>query len=86
MLRKGLVPKIFECPRMIKAVIGDKIEPEGFVKHSQYLRLFTRALLRAAMTNVYYYIQRIAARDGTASLPSDTIISAEGIETRNKPP
>lgn len=71
MLRKGVVAKSFETVRMIKLTIGDKIEPEGCIRHSQYMRLFARALLRAALTNVYYYIRKIANRDGTDTLPSD---------------
>lgn len=71
MLRKGVVSKSFETVRMIKLTTGEKIDTNAHIRHSQYLRLFARALLRAALTNVYYYIKKIANRDGTEALPSD---------------
>lgn len=71
MARKGIVAKSHETTRMIKLVIGDKVDPDGFVWHSQFMRLFSRVLLRAALTNVYYYIKKIAKRDGTDTVPTD---------------
>lgn len=78
MQRKGIVAKSFETVRMIKLTIGDKVEPEGLIRHSQFMRLFARPLLRAALANVYYYIKKIANRDGTDSWPSDAVATAGG--------
>lgn len=78
MQRKGIVAKSFETVRMIKLTIGDKIEPDGVIRYSQYMRLFARPLLRAALTNVYYYIKKIANRDGTDSWPSGAVALAGG--------
>ena len=71
MVRKGIVSKSHETTRMIKLVIGDKVEQGGSVWHSQFMRLFSKVLLRAALTNVYYYIKKTANRDGTDTVPTD---------------
>ena len=64
MVKKGVVSKNFEAMRMVKAAIGEKIPANGSVKLSQYQKIFSRAFLRGALMNLFYYLKKVADREG----------------------
>lgn len=57
LVRKGIVSKHFETTRMVRSSIGDKLSPEGTIKLSQFQKLFSKAFLRGALMNIFYYLE-----------------------------
>jgi len=64
MVRKGVVSKNFEAMRMVKAAIGERIPDNGSLKLSQYQKMFSRAFLRGALMNLFYYLKKVSNREG----------------------
>lgn len=77
MQKKGIVGKSHDTPRMIKKVIGDKMDIEGTIYQSQFMRIFQKVLVRSALTNVLYFIKKISNRDGTDTFPADPVVQTD---------
>eukprot|EP00347_Sterkiella_histriomuscorum_P014194 403361809 len=54
LLDKKLLRKEIEIDRVIKVLINEPLL-EGTLKQSQFIKLFTKAILKGAIMNIYYY-------------------------------
>lgn len=54
LMTKGILKKELEVDRLIKAMIDETIH-DGMVKRTQFIKCFTRVILKAAIMNIYYY-------------------------------
>ena len=77
MVAKGVVTKNFEAMRMVRALIGERIPANGTVKLSQYQKMFSKAFLRGALMNVFYYLKKVAKREGATRVAADPADKAE---------
>ena len=56
LLRKKIIRKELEVDRLFKSMTGENIT-DGLVRKSQFIKCFTRVILKAAILNIYYYAQ-----------------------------
>ena len=59
LLKKKIIKKELELDRLFKAMTGESIA-DGFVRKSQFIKCFTRVILKAAILNIYYYAKHSA--------------------------
>jgi len=64
MLDKGIVSKTFEVTKLLKSTIGAKCS-DGRIKYTQFKLMFTKAFLRSALMNIYYFVRKLTDRDYT---------------------
>ena len=53
-MEKKLIKKEIEIDRVIKVMINE-ILVDGTLKKTQFIKLFTKAILKGAIMNIYYY-------------------------------
>lgn len=54
LLKKKIIRKELEVDRLLKSMIGETIQ-DGTVKKTQFIKCFTKVILKAAILNIYYY-------------------------------
>lgn len=59
LLEKGIIRKELEVERLFKAMTGDTIA-DGYVRKSQFIKCFTRVILKAAILNIFFYAKHNA--------------------------
>ncbi|CDW80952.1 UNKNOWN [Stylonychia lemnae] len=58
LLEKKLIKKEIEIDRVIKVMINEFLV-DGTVKKTQFIKLFTKAILKGAIMNIYYYCKYV---------------------------
>lgn len=65
MIKKGCSSKIFDSRRLVQHAIGEKINPDSHMKFSQFQKVMARVFLKAALTNVLYYIKKVSTKESS---------------------
>jgi hypothetical protein len=60
MIRKGCCSKLFDSRRLVQHATGEKVNPDGIIMFSQYQKVMARVFLKAALSNVLYYIKKVS--------------------------
>jgi hypothetical protein len=71
MSRKGCCSKTFDTRRLVQHAIGEKINPDSSFKFSQFQSVMSRVFLKAALSNVLYYIKKVQKKGST---PSESLL------------
>lgn len=54
-MKKGIIKKEQEVDRLLKSMIDESSNADGMITHTQFIKCFTRVILKASIINIYYY-------------------------------
>lgn len=65
MIEHKVITQHYDLPKLLKSTIGQKVPNDGKIKKSQFDLMITKACIRAALMNIYYYLRKLTDRDYT---------------------